>query len=113
VTASRPRSRVSPGADPIRQRILATVDAVPRGKVASYGQIALEAGLPGRARLVGRTLGEVTAGTKLAWHRIVNAAGRMSTTGASAREQRRRLRAEGVAVDVRGRVDMRIHRWVP
>jgi len=104
---------VSPGADPIRQRILATVDAVPRGMVASYGQIALEAGLPGRARLVGRTLGNLTAGTKLAWHRVVNASGRISVTGASTREQRRRLRAEGVAVDVRGRVDMRMHRWVP
>lgn len=102
-----------PDDDPIRQRILATIDSVPRGKVASYGQIALEAGLPGRARLVGRTLGDLTTGTKLAWHRIVNAAGHLSTTGASAREQRRRLRAEGVAVDARGRVDMRVHRWMP
>lgn len=99
--------------DPIRQRILATVDSIPRGRVASYGQIASEAGLPGRARLVGRTLGTLASGTKLAWHRVVNAAGRISTTGASAREQRRRLRAEGVAVDARGRVDIRTHRWIP
>lgn len=107
------RARSSPEADPIRQRILATIDSVPRGKVASYGQIALEAGLPGRARLVGRTLGTLPFETKLAWYRIVNAAGRISTTGACGREQRRRLRAEGVAVDARGRIDIRVHRWTP
>ena len=98
--------------DPIRQRVLATVDSIPRGRVASYGQVAAEASLPGRARLVGRTLGELPSGTKLAWHRVVNAAGRISTSGASAREQRRRLRAEGVAVDAKGRVDLATHRWV-
>jgi len=115
VAASRPRlpARIAPEADPTRQRILATIDSVPRGKVASYGQIALEAGLPGRARLVGRTLGTLPFDTKLAWYRIVNAAGRISTTGACAREQRRRLRSEGVTVDARGRVDMRVHRWMP
>jgi len=99
--------------DPVRQRILATVDSIPRGRVASYGQVALEAGLPGRARLVGRTMSELAEGTKLAWHRVVNAAGRISTSGASAREQRRRLRAEGVAVDARGRVDFAVHGWRP
>jgi len=99
--------------DPIQQRILATVDSIPRGRVASYGQIAAEAGLPRRARLVGRVLGELPSGTRLCWHRVVNAAGRISTSGASAREQIRRLRAEGVAVDARGRVDLGAHRWEP
>ncbi len=99
--------------DPIRQRIVATVDSIPRGCVASYGQVALEAGLPGRARLVGRTMSELPAGTKLPWHRVVNAAGRISTSGASAREQRRRLRAEGVSVDARGKLDLGAHRWTP
>jgi methylated-DNA-protein-cysteine methyltransferase-like protein len=102
---------MSPNDDPIRQRILATVDSIPRGRVASYGQVALEAGLPGRARLVGRTLGQLPEGTKLAWHRVVNAAGRISVSGASAREQRRRLRAEGVTVDVRGRVRIAEFGW--
>jgi methylated-DNA-protein-cysteine methyltransferase-like protein len=99
--------------DPIRQRILATVDSIPRGRVASYGQVALEAGLPGRARLVGRTLGQLPNGSKLAWHRVVNAAGQISVSGASAREQRRRLRAEGVAVDARGRVRLADFGWRP
>jgi methylated-DNA-protein-cysteine methyltransferase-like protein len=100
-------------ADPVRQRIRAVVDSIPRGRIASYGQVAEEAGLPRRARLVGRVLGDLPAGSRLAWHRVVNSAGRISTSGASAREQRRRLRAEGVAVDARGRVDLAEHRWNP
>ena len=100
-------------ADPLRQRILATVDSIPRGCVASYGQVAAEAGLPRRARLVGRVLSQLAPGTKLAWHRVVNASGRISLAGASAREQRRRLRTEGVEVDARGRIDLDVHRWHP
>lgn len=100
-------------ADPVHQRIRAVVDSIPRGRVASYGQVADEAGLPRRARLVGKVLSGLPSGSKLAWHRVVNAAGRISTSGASAREQRRRLRAEGVALDARGRVDLAAHRWNP
>ncbi|MCY2959784.1 MAG: MGMT family protein [Planctomycetota bacterium] len=117
---SIPRTRPRPAApglpaaaDPIHQRIVATVDSIPRGRVASYGQVALEAGLPRRARLVGRVLSSLPQGSKLAWHRVVNAAGLISTSGAVAREQRRRLRAEGVPVDVRGRVDLAEHGWRP
>lgn len=101
--------------DPIRQRILATVDSIPRGSVSSYGQVALEAGLPGRARLVGRTLRDLPAGTELAWHRVVNSVGRISVRGAAAREQKERLRAEGVTVRGRGRggVDLAEFGWNP
>ncbi len=89
--------------DPIRQRICAVVDSISRGSTASYGQVAQEAGLPRRARLVGRVLSELPTGSKLPWHRVVNASGRISLRGAAAREQRRRLRAEGVRVDASGR----------
>lgn len=104
-----------PPRDDVRQRIYATVDSIPRGRVASYGQVASEAGLPGRARLVGRALAELPAGSRLAWHRVVNAAGRVSTRGdgGAEREQRRRLRREGVTVDARGRLDLARHRWSP
>jgi methylated-DNA-protein-cysteine methyltransferase-like protein len=100
-------------ADPLRQRILATVDSIPHGRVASYGQVAAEAGLPRRARLVGRVLSQLAPGTKLAWHRVVNAAGRILVAGASAREQRRRLQSEGVEVDARGRIDLDVYCWCP
>jgi methylated-DNA-protein-cysteine methyltransferase-like protein len=95
----------------MRQRILATVDSIPRGKVATYGQIAREAGLAGRARLVGRVLRDLPAGSKLAWHRVVNAAGKISVRGTSEREQARRLKREGVSVQTPGRVDLERHRW--
>lgn len=88
------------------QRIRAMVDSIPAGSVATYGQIAALAGLPGRARLVGKTLRELEQGTVLPWHRVIGADGRLHTCGASAREQARRLRAEGVLVGREGRVSL-------
>ncbi len=91
--------------DERRMRILATVDAIPRGRVASYGQVAAEAGLPGRARLVGRVLRELPAGSRLPWHRVVRSDGSIAGRGdgEAMTEQRRRLAREGVALDRRGR----------
>ncbi|MEW6071429.1 MAG: MGMT family protein [Planctomycetota bacterium] len=103
-------------ANPTYQRIWATVDCVPRGRVATYGQIAREAGLAGRARQVGYALRNLPAGSALPWHRVLNAQGRISVRTASGRpspEQRRRLRAEGVALDARGRVDLGRFGWRP
>lgn len=96
-----------------RQKILAVVRRVPKGCVASYGQIAYEAGLPGRARLVGRVLGECTD-LKLPWHRILNAAGKVSLpkSSPSHTEQKRRLRGEGVVLTAAG-VNMRRFQWQP
>lgn len=89
--------------DPAR-RILAAVRAIPPGQVAGYGEVARRAGLPGRARLAARVL----AGNEdpaLPWHRVLRADGRIAFPEGSDgwREQCRRLRAEGVAVE-RGRV---------
>ena len=71
------------------------------GDVVTYGEIALEAGWPGRSRAVGRLLSE--SGGAYPWWRVVNASGRL-VPGNEA-EQARRLRAEGVEVDLeRGRV---------
>ena len=86
------------------QRIRATIDSIPAGRVATYGQVAELAGLPGRARLVGRTMRELETGTLLPWHRVIGADGRLHTAEAAALEQRRRLIAEGVAVDPTGRI---------
>ena len=83
------------------------VAAVPRGQVSTYGGIAARAGLAGRARLVGRALKLAPKTLDLPWHRVVAAGGRIAFPVGSAafREQRRRLRAEGVEV-VGGRVRM-------
>jgi methylated-DNA-protein-cysteine methyltransferase-like protein len=95
------------------QRVLATVDSIPRGRVATYGDVAREAGLPRRARFVGRVLRRLPAGSKLPWHRVVNASGTSSLKGASAREQRRRLASEGVELPMRGRIESRHFVWRP
>ncbi|MEE8468193.1 MAG: MGMT family protein [Planctomycetota bacterium] len=98
--------------DPRRQRICATMDSIPAGRVATYGQVAEEAGLPRRARLVGSILGSLTAGSRLPWHRVVNAKGEIAARrGSGPREQARRLRREGVSVDPRGRVCLARYGW--
>lgn len=87
-------------------RILAAIRAVPHGQVAGYGVIARRAGLPGRARMVARLLGEYS-GTGLPWHRILRSDGCIAFPPGSEGylEQIQRLRAEGM--DVRnGRVRM-------
>jgi methylated-DNA-protein-cysteine methyltransferase-like protein len=91
--------------DPRVQRILAVVDSIPKGRVASYGDVAREAHLSRNARLVGRVLSRLPSGSKLAWHRVVDAAGRIRVGGASSREQKRRLVREGVGVSAKNRVD--------
>ena len=88
------------------ERILAAVRAIPRGEVAAYGEVARRAGLPGRARLVARTL-RTNTDSGLPWHRVLRADGRIAFAEGSAgfREQARRLRTEGVPI-ANGRVRM-------
>ena len=89
-------------------RILAAVRAIAPGQVAGYGEVARRAGLPGRARLAARVLAGNDDPT-LPWHRVLGAGGRISLPAAlGGREQRRRLRAEGVRFR-NGRVDMARH----
>lgn len=88
-------------------RIRLVVRAIPAGRVSTYGQVAALAGLPGRARLVGRVLGQLPAGSRLPWHRVVAAGGRIAERGGGEHEQRQRLRAEGVGFTASGRVDLK------
>ena len=102
------KARVSPEAD----RILATVAKVPRGRVASYGQIATVAGLPGRARLVGWALRHAPDDADVPWHRILRADGRIAFPEGSEgyARQCRLLGRERVAV-AQGRVDLARYGW--
>lgn len=88
------------------------IGSIPPGRVASYGEIAQRAGLPGRARLVGRVLGDTPPGVELPWHRVLRADGRLAFPPGSRAfgEQVRRLAAEGVLV-IHGRVDLARHGW--
>ena len=89
----------------LKERIWHVVSMIPPGKVASYGQVAALAGLPAHARYVGALMARLPSGTRLPWHRVVNAGLRISARGDSGgeAEQRRRLEAEGVSL-VGGRV---------
>ena len=93
--------------------ILLVVSRIPRGRVASYGQIAELAGLPGRARLVGRILSLLPDNSNIPWQRVVNARGGISFARDSDayRRQRRLLEQEGVLFS--GERIMRQCRWRP
>ena len=88
-------------------RIYAAIAAIPPGRVASYGAIAARAGLPGRARLVGKLLGQTPEGMVLPWFRVLRASGHIAMPPGSRgfREQSKLLRAEGVEVK-NGRVPL-------
>jgi methylated-DNA-protein-cysteine methyltransferase-like protein len=77
----------------MRERILATIRKIPRGKVSTYGAVARAAGYPGAARQVVWTL-HTSRG--LPWHRVLGAGGEIKLRGDSAIEQRLRLETEGV-----------------
>jgi methylated-DNA-protein-cysteine methyltransferase-like protein len=79
-------------------RVRAVVRAIPSGETSTYGEVATLAGMPGRARLVGRILAE--DGHDLPWHRVLRADGTCAPH--VAQEQLARLRAEGVLLE-RGR----------
>lgn len=109
--------RIEPG-DPLtdfRAAVLALVKKIPKGKLASYGQIAALAGFPQRPRQVGMVLSGLPEGTKLPWHRVVNARGYVPSRGRwwGAFEQIGRLRDEGIEVDDLGNLDLEAHRWKP
>jgi methylated-DNA-protein-cysteine methyltransferase-like protein len=90
------------------------IHLIPKGWVATYGQIAARAGLPRRARLVGHVLQNLNVDTKVPWHRVVNARGEISESpsrNGGDTLQRRLLQQEGVEFDVNGRFDLERFRW--
>jgi methylated-DNA-protein-cysteine methyltransferase-like protein len=97
------------------ERIYAVVRRIPRGRVATYGDVAGLAGLPGRAREVGWALHALDAESRVPWQRVVNAKGEVSLRGepAAARVQRALLAREGVRFGPGGRLDLAKRRWRP
>ena len=98
-----------------RARIYALVRKIPPGRVATYGQVAALAGLPGHARQVGYAMAALPFGSDVPWHRVINAQGRVSPRGDdwSAGLQRSLLQREGVRFDHGGRVALRRYQWRP
>jgi methylated-DNA-protein-cysteine methyltransferase related protein len=97
------------------QRIYRVITKIPRGRVATYGQIAALAGFPGQARQAGYALHALPADLKAPWHRVINAKGEISPRSYTREENLRRalLEAEGVCFDHRGRVDLKKFGWRP
>lgn len=95
--------------------ICAVIRRIPKGWVATYGQVASMAGLPGRSRLVGRVLRELDPASDIPWHRVVNAKGEvsysLSRNGGDALQQCL-LEKEGVAFDHRNRFNLERYRWL-
>jgi len=93
-------------------RIYAVIKRIPRGRVATYGQIAELAGLPGHARQVGYALHALHSGTAVPWQRVVNASGAISLRPLNGGiSQRMLLEKEGVRFDQRGRISLTQFRW--
>ena len=93
-------------------KIYSVVRRIPRGRVATYGQVAVVAGLKGHARQVGYALAALKPSTAVPWQRVINAQGRISlrqTTGGFS--QRMLLEREGVVFDAGGWVSLRTFQW--
>jgi methylated-DNA-protein-cysteine methyltransferase related protein len=113
-TRKRPQA-VPPEGDDAVAAICAVIRRIPKGWVATYGQVAAMAGLARRARLVGHVLQNLDPAIKIPWHRVVNAKGEVSYSpsrnGGDAL-QHRLLAGEGIAFDAHGRFDLERYRWM-
>jgi methylated-DNA-protein-cysteine methyltransferase-like protein len=97
-------------------RVYEVVTRIPRGRVATYGQVAGLAGIPNAPRVAGYALHALPPGSPVPWHRVVAAGGRLSLgklDPPGALTQRLRLEHEGVRFDGRGCVVMEQHAWRP
>ena len=99
-------------------RIWAVVKRIPRGKVATSGQLAAIAGMPRHARQAGYALAATPETLKIPWHRVINAQGRISLRlrhwdSGSDDLQKILLEAEGVTFDASGKVSLEKFQWKP
>ncbi len=99
---------------PFTVRALAVIRSIPRGKVATYAQVAAVAGSPLAARQVARILHSLSRKERLPWHRVINSRGSISLPrGAGFEQQKAALQRDGVKVKEDGSVDMKRRLWVP
>jgi methylated-DNA-protein-cysteine methyltransferase related protein len=96
--------------------IYQVVRQIPRGKVATYGQVAVLANMSGQARLVGYALYRVTDNLDVPWHRVINAKGEISQSPFRHGDddlQRVLLEREGVQFSSEGKISLSLYRWQP
>jgi methylated-DNA-protein-cysteine methyltransferase-like protein len=99
-------------------RIYKVVRAIPRGRVATYGQVAELAGIPGGGRVAGAAMKTSSRRGRLPWQRVIGKAGARRGRIAlhdpvGAAVQRGLLEQEGVEVGDRGLVDLGKYGWLP
>jgi len=96
-------------------RVYEIVRQVPRGRVVTYGQVALMLGAPAAARATGYALHSLPNGSDVPWWRVVNVRGGISlkNRGSAADLQRSLLEHEGVVFDGEDRIDLTVYRWWP
>lgn len=94
------------------ERVYQVLASIPAGRLCSYGEVARLAGLPGRARWIGRVLGQLPKDSTLPWYRVINSQGKISFPEGSAayHRQLQHLINEGSA-SPQGKIDWRQRRW--
>ena len=97
------------------ERIFAVIRRIPKGRVATYGQIAALAGIPRHARQVGYALRNAPEELRLPWHRVINAQGRVSKRSPPGGHslQYVLLDSEGIQFDVHGKIALQHYQWKP
>lgn len=95
-----------------KEAIYLALAQIPKGKVITYGNLAKLAGMPNGARLAGRLMCELPEGSRLPWHRVINAQGKLSlpVDSDSYREQIKRLEKEGVVIN-NGKIKLSIYAY--
>ena len=96
------------------KRIYSIVMEIPRGRVATYGQVARLAGLGARARQVGYALSALTAEHDVPWHRVINARGEISRRSEPGMEQVQKalLEEEGIIFEDGSRIQLHLYQWI-
>lgn len=95
------------------KKVIQLVQSIPKGKVATYGQIAELAGKPQGSRGVGWILHSSSIHYKLPWHRVLNSKGKISFEKGSHnyRQQKRLLEKEGVQLNSSGQLKLSQFQW--
>ena len=93
------------------RKLIEQILAIPAGKVSSYRDIALRAGIPNGARQTVRTLHTMSEKFNLPWHRVIRSNGSIALEDEGRELQITLLRREGVEVSAEGMVDMRRFGW--
>jgi len=95
------------------QEAIDIIRSIPRGKVLTYGDVAMLAGNPRAARRISWILNSASKKYNLAWYRVINSRGGVSLEGEGGDLQRQLLEAEGVKFNDLARIDLNLYRWLP